>query len=114
MVVEGAYGQLKGRWRLLLRKSEGNLFETKMATLSCMVLHNACLENGDTIPTKLDLTINPDTSQKRDRSTIRNILLMKSSGRSVNPTSKQADKVRLTISKKFLKEMNDADRKSVV
>ena len=44
MEVEGAFGQLKGRWCLLLRKSEGNLYETKMATLACMVLHNLCLE----------------------------------------------------------------------
>ena len=47
LVVEGAYGQLKGRWRLLLRKSEGNLYQTKMATLAFMVLHNLCLENND-------------------------------------------------------------------
>lgn len=53
----------------------------EMATLSCMVLYNVCLENRDTIPTKLDLTIDSDTSQKRDRATIRNILLMKSSGK---------------------------------
>ena len=39
MIVEGAYGQLKGRWRLLLKKSEGNLYQSKLATLSCMVLH---------------------------------------------------------------------------
>ena len=40
MVVEGAYGQLKGRWRLLLRKCEGDHFQVKIATLACMVLHN--------------------------------------------------------------------------
>ena len=37
MVIEGAYGQLKGTWRFLLRKSESNLHGTKIATLACMV-----------------------------------------------------------------------------
>ena len=54
-----AYGQLKGRWKLLLRKSEGGLFQVKMAVLACMVLHNVCLDQGDTIPAKLDLSIEP-------------------------------------------------------
>ena len=53
MVVEGTYGQFKGRWQFLLRKSESNHYEVKMATLACMVLHNVCLEQGDTLPAKL-------------------------------------------------------------
>ena len=89
IVVEGAYEQLKGRWRFLLRKSESNHFEVKMATLACMVLHNVCLEQGDTLPAKLDLTIDTLTNEKRDRTTIRDVLLMKSRGKSVNPNSKQ-------------------------
>ena len=60
-MVEGPYGQLKGRWRLLLRKSEGGLFQIKMATLACMVLHNVCLDEGDTIPAKPDFSIDPIT-----------------------------------------------------
>ena len=67
MVVECAYCQLKGRWRLIMRNSEGGLFQTKMATLACMVLHYVCLMNGDIIPSKLDLSINPETNKKRDR-----------------------------------------------
>ena len=67
MVVECAYGQLKGRWRLLLRKSEGGFFQVKMAVLACMVLHNVFLDQRDTIPAKLDLSIDPDTRQVRDR-----------------------------------------------
>ena len=50
MVVEGAYGQLKGRWRILMRKSESAHTEVENYTLACMVLHNICLEMGDTIP----------------------------------------------------------------
>lgn len=59
MIVEGAYGQLKRRWLYLMRKSESCPLEAKVATLACMVLHNACLENGDTIHRQLYLTIDP-------------------------------------------------------
>ena len=38
MVSEGAYGQLKGRWRVLLRKSESSRDVVRMMTLACMVL----------------------------------------------------------------------------
>ena len=97
MVVE-TYGQFKGRWRFL-RKSESNHYEVKMATLACMVLHNVCLQQGNTLPTKLDLSIDPLTNGKRNRAAIRDVLLMKSHGKSVNLNLKQADKVKLTISK---------------
>ncbi|XP_065054392.1 uncharacterized protein LOC135683144 [Rhopilema esculentum] len=105
MVVEGAYGQLKGRWRLLLKKSEGNLYQTKMATLSCMVLHNLCIEKNDTIPSKLDLSVDPSTQQKRDRATLCNVLLMKASHKIVDPRRNQADKIRTTITRKLQKEL---------
>lgn len=31
-----------------------------------MVLHNICLSKGDTMPMKLNLTIDPSTNEKRD------------------------------------------------
>ena len=105
MVIEGAFGQLKGRWRFLLRKSESNTYETKIATLACMVLHNICLDNGDTIPKKLDLTTDPATSQRRDRSTICDLLLMKSSCRIFDSNENMAVKVRKTIEIKLWREL---------
>jgi hypothetical protein len=106
MVVECAYGQLKGRWRLLLRKSEGNLYEVKMATLACMILHNVCLEKGDTMPAKLDLTIDAVSGEKRDRTAIRDILLMKSSDKNVKLSSEQSEVMRKKITSKLMKEFN--------
>lgn len=47
MVTEGAYGQLKGRWRVLLRKNESDKEHVRLATLAYMVLHNVCLMQGD-------------------------------------------------------------------
>ena len=104
MIVEGAYGQLKGRWRYLTRKSESSPFEAKIATLACMVLHNACLENGDTIPKKLDLTVDPTSNQKRDRTTIQKILLMTRSSGTADVTKTQATKVRNVIMEKVWEE----------
>jgi len=49
MVTEGAYGQLKGRWRVLLRKCESSTEVIKVMTLACVVLHNICIDRGDTM-----------------------------------------------------------------
>ena len=50
IVTEGAYGQLKGRRRVLLPKNESDKEHVRTATLACMVLHNVCLLQGDSIP----------------------------------------------------------------
>lgn len=108
MVVEGAYGQLKGHWRLLLRKSEGHLHQTKMVTLSCMVLHNICLEKSDAIPSKLDLSVDPSTQRKRDPDTIRDILLMKVCHKVTDAKKNEASNVRKSITRKLQKELQNS------
>lgn len=35
MVTEAAYGQLKGRWRVLFRKSESGRDQARLTTLEC-------------------------------------------------------------------------------
>ena len=76
MVIEGAHGQLKGRWRKLLRKSESNKEHVRTVTMACMVLHNICIDQGDSISRKPDLTVDPSTQEKRDRKEIRKLLQM--------------------------------------
>ena len=76
MVTKGAYGQLKGRWRVLLRKCDSCPDEVKVVTLSCMILHNICISQGDVMPKTLDISIDPETLRRRDSSEIRNILHM--------------------------------------
>ena len=104
MVIEGTFGQLKGRWRFLLRKSESNVYETKVATLACLVLHNICLDCGDSLPSKLDLSIDPETSQRRNRETIRD-LLMSTSRKTVDANDNKAVKIRKTLESKLAKEL---------
>ena len=69
------------------RKCEGDHFQMKMVTLAYMVHHNIYLERGETLPAKFDLIVDAITGKKRDRATIRDILLMKSSEKKVKCTS---------------------------
>lgn len=100
MVTEGAYGQLKGRWRVLLRKSESSKVHVRAATLACIVLHNICIERGDSISRKLDLSIAPDTQEKRSREEIRKLLQMREC-RSVRDVTSEATRVRIAICEKL-------------
>jgi len=93
MVTEGAYGQLKGRWRVLLRKCESSRDQVTMATLACMVLHNVCIEKGDSLSKKLDLTVDPQTQRRRNRDDVRQLLQMREFQK-VKDSSSEANKVR--------------------
>ena len=112
MVIEGAYGQLKGRWRFLLRKSENNLHETKIATLACMVLHNICLDQGETLPSNLDVSFDPATNQKRDRQTICSLLLMNANRKTFDSGKNEAGKLQEAISKKLWRELEHSKQSS--
>ena len=46
MVTEGYYGQMKGRWRVTLRRNESSKEEVNTTTLACMVLHNIRIHNA--------------------------------------------------------------------
>lgn len=107
MVTEGTYGQLKGRWRVLLRKSKENIASTRFTQekiastiLTCMVLHNICINQGDTIPRALDITIDPATNGRRDRARVRELLQMRSCEK-MRDTSHQADKIRNALTEKL-------------
>lgn len=47
MVVENAFGRLKGRWRCLLKRLDCNLKNIPDIVASCVVLHNFCEIYGD-------------------------------------------------------------------
>ena len=100
MVTEGCSGQLKGRWRILLRKCENSKDEMKATTLACMVLHDICIDNGDTISSKLNLTVDPSTIERRDSAQIRELLMMTSCEK-IRDSSHQASIIRDALAKKF-------------
>ena len=103
MVTEECYGQLKGRWRILLRKCEGSKEEVRVATLACMVLHNLCIDRGDTISKKLNLTVDPVTNQRRDRQQICELLQMTSCEK-IRDSSHQANVIRDALAAKLFLE----------
>ncbi len=103
MITECAYGQLKGRWRILMRKCESLPEEVKIITLACMVLHNICISKGDVLPRTLDITIDPNTNQRRERSEIRDILHMTDSSRPRNH-EKRASRIRDLLASRFWRE----------
>ena len=76
MVVECAYGQLKGPWRILRRKCESTPVELRSVCLACIVLHNICISRGESLNRKLDFTIDPNSNEMRDMATIRRLLNM--------------------------------------
>ena len=101
MVTEGAFGRLKGRWRILLRKCESKTSELTVAALACMVLHNICIDREDTLPRKLDLTIDPTTNQRRSRAKIRELLQMRECEKIRDGTSHQGLLVRDALAEKL-------------
>ena len=108
MVTEGAYGQLKGRWRVLLRKCESSRDQVRTATLACVVLHNTCINRGDSISKKLDLTVDPNSQEKRPREEIRKLLQMRDCS-NARDTSIEAKKVRDTLCRKLWLEKNSGE-----
>ena len=57
LVTEKALGRLKIRCGALFRKCESNKETAKLYGLACVVLHNLCIERGDLVPRKFDLTL---------------------------------------------------------
>lgn len=47
MVVENAFGRLKGRWRCLLKRIDANVYNVPNIVATCVVLHNICELHGD-------------------------------------------------------------------
>ena len=44
VMTENAYGMLKGRWRVLYKKTEIRNFNLRYAFMACIILHNLCVE----------------------------------------------------------------------
>ena len=46
-VFENAYGMLKGRFRILYKKTECRLFNLKYIVMASVMLHNLCIDVSD-------------------------------------------------------------------
>ena len=103
MIIEDAYGGLKGRWRVLLRKCESTQEEVRDNTLACIVLHNICIERRETLSRQLDATIDPATNQRRPRDVIRRLLNM-TNCQPIRDNCRQASRIREVLTQKLWRE----------
>ena len=100
MTTEGAYGKLKGRWRILNRKCESRPDNVKILTLACIVLHTLCIDHRDTALRQWDLSKDPVSNKRRPREEVRELLMMRNCQR-VSDTNHQAFRVREALKRKF-------------
>lgn len=103
MVTECAYGQLKGRFRILFRKCECNEQTMKAVTLACVILHNICIEHDEPFPQQPDIAADPATLERRDRQVVRDMLDMRKCEK-VKDTSINAGKIRAALKEKLWRE----------
>ena len=97
MVTECAFGQLKGRWRLLYWKSEVNQHSLKVNILACIVLHNIGIEKEDSINRKFDLSYDKNDNTRKSPEELRRRILKMVSTKSYLDTSKDAAILRNNI-----------------
>ena len=54
MLVENAFGRLKGRWRCLLKQNEASIHQMNAVVSTCCILRNVCEKNKEIFGTGLD------------------------------------------------------------
>ena len=57
VVCENAYGMLKGRFRILYKKTECRLFNLKYIVMASVMLHNLCIDVNDPCLPRLGLHV---------------------------------------------------------
>ena len=57
VVTENYYGMLKGRWRILHKKTDVKLVNVKYVTLLCILLHNLCIAMKDPCKPRCRLSV---------------------------------------------------------
>ena len=105
MVTKGAFGKLKGRWRVLSKKYESNPETLKKLGLASIVLNSICIEIGDVIPRNIDLTIDRSSNKRKRRNELREVLQMTDiNQRYFGTTSAEAKSIRGYLAKRFWEE----------
>ena len=95
LVTEGAFGRLKSRFRVLFRKCESNKETVKLFGLACVVLHNLCIERGDLVPRKFDLTLDHATNKRLTPEEVRDILALRNTRQKNFEGTKRAQSIRV-------------------
>ena len=81
VVVEHAYGRLKGRWRCLLKRNDVLIRDLPTLVAACCVLHNVCEVHGETFdedwmdPTSVNTVSTASTSLESSGQDVRQALM---------------------------------------
>ena len=95
----------KGRFRILHRKCESNKETVKIMGLTCVILHNICIDKGDLVPRKFDLTYDMASNKRRESNELRDLLdLTDSNVKNFETGRLVAVKVRDKITEAFWSE----------
>lgn len=110
LVTEGAFGRLKSRFRVLFRKCESNKETVKLYGLASVVLHNLCIELGDLVPRKFDLTLDHASNKRLSPEEVRDVLALRNTKQKNFEISKKSASaaVRSALTKSFWKEKEDS------
>ena len=69
IVVENAFGRLKGRWRRLMKRNDMNIDNVPYVITACCILHNICELHGDSFNDlwleDIDMSTQPEVSHSR-------------------------------------------------
>lgn len=109
LVTEGAFGRLKSRFRVLHRKCESKKENVKLYGLACVVLHNICIERGDLVPRKFDLTLDHASNKRLNPDEVRDILALRNTKQKnfeINKIS-SATKIRAALTSALWREKTD-------
>ena len=110
LVTEGAFGRFKSRFRVLFRKCESNKETVKLYGLASVVLHNLCIELGDLVPRKFDLTLNHAANKRLSPEEVRDVLALRNTKQKNFEINKKSASVavRNALNKTLWKENKDS------
>jgi hypothetical protein len=72
MVVECAFGRLKGRWRCLLKRNDSHIANMPHIIMCCAILHNICETRGDIFLEQLRNNENDEVVHQNDNNVVEN------------------------------------------
>ena len=110
LVTEGAFGRLKSKFKVLFPKCESNKETVKLYGLASVVLHNLCIELGDLVPRKFELTLDHAANKRLSPEEVRDVLALRNTKQKNFEINKKSASVavRNALTKTLWKENKDS------
>ena len=85
---------MKIKLRVVFRKCESNTETLKLYSLVCVVLHNLCIERGDLVPRKFDLTSDHASNRRLSPGEVMHVLALGSTNQSNFEVNKKSQALK--------------------